>query len=94
MVMKSHVLPDDTEGVGYMNDDESNSSELITELHKRVAVTLQLDADVINWFKTQGDESNHINKTLRTYMEIRTKQELKLTDIRKIKKLLNPKQLN
>ena len=60
--------------------------------HKQVSVTLQLDADVLEWFKSQGDERNHINKTLRAYMEIRTKQQLNLTDIRNIKKMLSAKQ--
>jgi len=60
--------------------------------HEQVSVTLQLDADVLAWFKSQGDARNHINKTLRAYMEIRTKQQLKLTDIRNIKKMLSSKQ--
>ena len=54
----------------------------------KVSITLQLDADVVKWFVNQGDEKNHINKTLRTYMESKTKQQLKLTDIKKIKQLL------
>ena len=56
--------------------------------NKKVSVTLQLDADVVNWFINQGDEKAHINKTLRTYMESKTKQQIKLTDIKKIKQLL------
>ena len=55
---------------------------------KKVSVTLQLDADVVNWFVNQGDEKAHINKTLRSYMESKTKQQIKLTDIKKIKQLL------
>ena len=53
-----------------------------------MSVTLQLDADVVNWFVNQGDEKTHINKTLRSYMESKTKQQIKLTDIKKIKQLL------
>jgi uncharacterized protein (DUF4415 family) len=55
---------------------------------EKVSVTLQLDADVVKWFVNQGDEKNHINKILRTYMESKTKQQIKLTDIKKIKQLL------
>jgi uncharacterized protein (DUF4415 family) len=56
--------------------------------NKKVSVTLQLDADVDNWFVSQGDEKAHINNTLRTYMESKQKQQIKLTDIKKIKQLL------
>ena len=52
-----------------------------------VSVTLQLDIDVINWFIKQGDENTHINKTLRSYMESKTIQQIKWTDIKKIKQL-------
>ncbi len=55
---------------------------------KKVSVTLQLDADIIKWFKKQGYGISHINKTLRTYMEHQTKQQLKLRDIKKVKQLL------
>jgi hypothetical protein len=55
---------------------------------KKVSVTLQLDADILKWFKKEGYGTNHINKTLRTYMEHQTKQQLKLKDIKKVKQLL------
>jgi len=52
-----------------------------------VSVTIPLDAEVLNWFKKQGDERRHINRILRTHMENQTKQQLKLRDIKKVKQL-------
>jgi uncharacterized protein (DUF4415 family) len=55
---------------------------------EKVSVTLQLDVDVLNWFLNQGNEKKHINETLRTYVENKTKQQLRLTDLEEIRQLL------
>ena len=37
---------------------------------QKESVTLQIDTDVLNWFKTKGTSvSNQINALLRAYME-------------------------
>ncbi len=38
--------------------------------HKRVKTTLQVDADVLQWFKAQGDDyEQRLNAALRIYAE-------------------------
>jgi hypothetical protein len=72
-----------------MTDTKISPSKTVQKnLKQQVSVTIPLDADVLNWFKKQGDERRHINRTLRTYMENETKQQLKLRDIKKVKQLL------
>jgi uncharacterized protein (DUF4415 family) len=81
-----------TVGVKPMSDDTKSGSSEAAALPKKskqqVSVTLPLDADVLNWFKKQGDERRHINRTLRSYMENQTKQQIKLRNIKKVKQLL------
>ncbi|RKZ46155.1 MAG: hypothetical protein DRR16_20285 [Candidatus Parabeggiatoa sp. nov. 3] len=66
-----------------MRDHQKNSLPC-----EQISITLQLDADVLNWFAKQGDEKTHINETLRTYMENQTRQQIQWTDIKEIKQLL------
>ena len=77
-------------GLKPMNDERRDglTGAILQPNEEKVSVTLQLDADILNWFIKQGDENDHINSSLRNYMESKTKQQLKLMDIREIKHLL------
>lgn len=73
-----------------MNNEtmENAGNGVLQKNCKKVTVTLQLDSDVINWFIKQGNENEHINNSLRKYIEIRKKQQEKLTDIQEVKEEL------
>jgi len=73
-----------------MSNDERNSlNRTLQPPNKKVKVTLRLDSDILNWFLAQGNEEEHINNSLRKYIEIKQKQEAKLTDIQEVKELLS-----
>ena len=74
-----------------MSDDKRDSSNETLQPpheHEKVTVTLRLDSDIMNWFLEQGNEEEHINNSLRKYIEVKQKQEEKLTDIKEVKELL------
>jgi uncharacterized protein (DUF4415 family) len=50
--------------------DESFYAKAKLRLPKRVLVTMQVDADLLDWFKAQGEGyESHINSALRSYVE-------------------------
>jgi uncharacterized protein (DUF4415 family) len=58
----------DTRDIPALDDDFFSRAEL--RLPPKQAVTIRLDADVLEWFKGQGKGyQTRINKLLRTYME-------------------------
>jgi uncharacterized protein (DUF4415 family) len=62
----------DTSDIAELGDDFFNNAEL--RMPPKRAVTLRLDADVLEWFKEQGQGyQTRINQLLRLYM--RTKQQ-------------------
>jgi hypothetical protein len=62
---------------------------------KKVTVTLQLDAEVMRWFMKQSNNNNdcydHINESLRAYMESKQRQQIKIAHIEQIKRQLAKK---
>lgn len=70
------------------NDKRDSLNETLQPPNEKVTVTLRLDSDIMNWFLKQGNEEEHINDSLRKYIEIKQKQEAKLTDIQEVKELL------
>lgn len=58
----------DTSDMPELSDDFFRRAEL--RVPPKQAVTIRLDADVVEWFKAQGQGyQTRINKLLRTYME-------------------------
>jgi uncharacterized protein (DUF4415 family) len=50
--------------------DESFFAKAKVRMPKRVSVTMQVDADLLDWFKSQGEEyESLINSALRSYVE-------------------------
>lgn len=50
--------------------DESFFAKAKLRMPKRVSVTMQVDADLLDWFKSQGEEyESLINSALRSYVE-------------------------
>ena len=71
----------DWERVEEMRDEEIDTSDIPPlddsffakaklRMPKRVSVTMQVDADLLEWFKAQGEEyESLINSALRNYVE-------------------------
>ena len=58
----------DTSDIPELDDDFFNEAELRVPVKK--PVTIRLDADVLEWFKNQGQGyQTRINSLLRKYME-------------------------
>ncbi len=58
----------DTSDIPELDDNFFKNAELHTPVKK--PVTIRLDADVLEWFKDQGQGyQTRINKLLRSYME-------------------------
>ena len=50
--------------------DDSFFAKAKLRMPKRVSVTMQVDADLLEWFKAQGEEyESLINSALRSYVE-------------------------
>jgi uncharacterized protein (DUF4415 family) len=50
--------------------DDSFFAKAKLRMPKQVAVTMLVDADLLDWFKAQGEEyENLINSALRDYVE-------------------------
>ena len=50
--------------------DESFFAKAKLRMPKQVSVTMQVDADLLDWFKSQGEEyESLINSALRSYVE-------------------------
>lgn len=50
--------------------DESFFAKATLRIPKQVSVTMRVDADLLNWFKAQGEEyESLINNALRSYVE-------------------------
>jgi uncharacterized protein (DUF4415 family) len=69
-------------GVSEMTEEEIDTSDIppldetffanarLRMPEKKVAITLDVDADVLEWFRAQGEEFQHrINAALRIYAE-------------------------
>jgi len=55
--------------------DESFFANAKLRMPRRVSVTMQVDADLLDWFKSQGEEyESLINSALRSYVEDRKEQ--------------------
>ena len=62
----------DTSDIPELDDDFFNEAELIVPVKK--PVTIRLDADVLEWFKSQGQGyQTRINHLLRRYMEAQSR---------------------
>jgi len=71
----------DWKRVKEMTDEEIDTSDIPPlgesffakaklRMPKRVSVTMQVDADLLDWFKSQGEEyESLINSALRSYVE-------------------------
>jgi uncharacterized protein (DUF4415 family) len=58
----------DTSDIPPLNDSFFAKAKL--HMPKRVSVTMQVDADLLEWFKAQGEEyESLINSALRSYVE-------------------------
>ena len=58
----------DTSDIGELDDDFFRNAEL--RVPAKQAVTIRLDADVLEWFKEQGQGyQTRINQLLRLYMQ-------------------------
>lgn len=70
------AMPDssiDTSDMPELGDDFFQRAELHTP--PKQAVTMRLDADVLTWFKEQGQGyQTRINKLLRAYMQAQLKR--------------------
>jgi len=80
--------------MGDLMNDETASQEDASS--KKVTVTLKLDAEVVRWFMKQGDGADYhtrINNSLRTYMETKQRQQVKMARIEQIKRQLAEKGL-
>ena len=68
---KISAMPDtqiDTNDIAELGDDFFRDAQLVTPTKQ--PVTLRLDTDVLEWFKSQGKGyQTRINKLLRHYME-------------------------
>ena len=64
----------DTSDIPELDDDFFHKAEL--RVPPKQPVTLRLDADVLDWFKSQGrGYQTRINKLLRRYMEAQQEQQ-------------------
>ena len=62
----------DTSDIPELDDAFFQNAQLTTPTKQ--PVTLRLDADVLNWFKSEGKGyQTRINKLLRNYMEVQLK---------------------
>ena len=74
----------DWERIDKLTDDEIDTSDIpplddwffaqagVRTPQQRVSVTVQVDADLLDWFKDQGEEyESLINSALRSYVEKR-----------------------
>lgn len=61
----------DTNDIPELDDDFFKQAEI--KIPPKQSVTMRLDADVLEWFKSQGQGyQTRINKLLRSYMEAHT----------------------
>jgi uncharacterized protein (DUF4415 family) len=78
--MKSSLVESDWDRVDAMTDDEIDTSEippLPADFFQRARVrmpkqlvTVQIDADLLQWFQSQGDDyERRMNAALRLYVE-------------------------
>jgi uncharacterized protein (DUF4415 family) len=55
--------------------DESFFSKAKLRMPRRVSVTMMVDADLMEWYRAQGEEyESHINSALRRYVESNKEQ--------------------
>jgi uncharacterized protein (DUF4415 family) len=56
-------------------DDDFFARATLRMPEKQVSVTVNVDADVLAWFRARGEKlENHINAALRGYVEARKEQ--------------------